>query len=325
MTCYDIFNGDADGICALIQLRNAQPRESTLVTGVKRDINLMQRIKPQAGDSITVLDVSMDKNKSALLAALAVGAEVFYCDHHVAGDIPADDRLTALINTEPDVCTSILVNGHLGGAFPEWAVVGAFGDNLAASATALSKPLNLDAARLERLRDLGTCINYNGYGASLEDLHFAPEELYRLASPYASPFDFMNDSLEHFERLESGYRDDMAAAAAVQPSVAEDSSAVFILPNEPWARRVSGVHGNGLANDNPGRAHAVLTEKANGNYLVSVRAPLDNKVGADELCARFPTGGGRKAAAGVNDLPADMLEAFMTQFADFYRRGPEKH
>ncbi|MEJ2533090.1 MAG: DHH family phosphoesterase, partial [Halioglobus sp.] len=40
---FDVFNGDADGICALLQLRKAQPLESTLVTGVKRDINLLSR------------------------------------------------------------------------------------------------------------------------------------------------------------------------------------------------------------------------------------------------------------------------------------------
>ena len=319
MTHYDVFNGDADGICALTQLRNAEPKDSTIITGVKRDINLMKQIDAQPGDTITVLDVSMDKNKEALLAALEAGAEVFYCDHHVAGDIPETDKLTALVNTEPDVCTSILINGYLQGAYLEWAVVGAFGDNLFASAETLAKPLELDEARLEQLKNLGTYINYNGYGSNLKDLHFAPADLYQLVSPYGSPFDFMSDSQESFQKLENGYRDDMAAAASVQPERAEDSSAVFILPNEPWARRVSGVYSNDLANGSPDRGHAVLTEKANGNYLVSVRAPLNNKTGADELCMRFPTGGGRKAAAGVNDLPADMLDDFMTQFADFYR------
>ena len=61
---YDLFNGDADGICALLQLRLAEPRDATLVTGVKRDINLMARIQPEAGDEVTVLDVSMDKNRA---------------------------------------------------------------------------------------------------------------------------------------------------------------------------------------------------------------------------------------------------------------------
>ncbi len=320
MAHYDVFNGDADGICALTQMRNAQPVDSILVTGVKRDISLLKQVDAQPDDVITVLDVSMDKNRDALAAALEAGASVFYCDHHFAGEIPESEQLTALINTEPDVCTSILVNGYLQGAFVEWAVVGAFGDNLFDSAERLARPLGLAEDRLARLKDLGTYINYNGYGASLEDLHFAPAELYRLVSAHASPFGFMADSREDFERLEAGYRDDMASAAARQPEQATDASAVVILPNESWARRVSGVYSNDLANANPDRAHAVLTEKANGNYLVSVRAPLSNKTGADELCMRFPTGGGRKAAAGINDLPAELLGDFMDQFDDFYRR-----
>jgi hypothetical protein len=74
-----------------------------------------------------------------------------------------------------------------------------------------------------------------------------------------------------------------------------------------------------LANNSPARAHAVLTEKANGNYLISVRAPLNKKTGADELCRQFATGGGRAAAAGVNDLPADQLNYFIDTFKQFYR------
>ena len=48
MTDIDIFNGDADGICALTQLRLAEPRDARLVTGVKRDINLMAQVEAQA-------------------------------------------------------------------------------------------------------------------------------------------------------------------------------------------------------------------------------------------------------------------------------------
>ena len=51
---YDIFNGDADGICALTQLRNAEPRESVLVTGVKRDIELLQQVDAGEGDLVAV-------------------------------------------------------------------------------------------------------------------------------------------------------------------------------------------------------------------------------------------------------------------------------
>jgi single-stranded DNA-specific DHH superfamily exonuclease len=321
MTAYDVFNGDADGICALTQLRNAEPCQAQLITGVKRDIALLQQVEAAAGDQITVLDVSMDKNREALDAALAAGAEVFYCDHHFAGEIPQDKNLHALINTAPDVCTSILVNAHLKGAFLEWAVVGAFGDNLFDSAETLAKPLELEASALEQLKNLGTYINYNGYGSNLEDLHFTPTDLYRSVSAFASPFDFIQQARADFEKLEGGYQADMGLAQALQPLHATDATAVYLLPDEAWARRVSGVYSNDLANASPARGHAVLTEKANGNYLVSVRAPLDNKTGADELCMEFPTGGGRKAAAGINDLPAAMLDQFIARFSEFYEQG----
>jgi hypothetical protein len=45
---------------------------------------------------------------------------------------------------------------------------------------------------------------------------------------------------------------------------------------------------------------------------------LRRKTGADELCRRFPTGGGRAAAAGINDLPQAMLGDFIEQFTAFY-------
>ena len=75
MIHFDVFNGDADGICALIQLRNAEPREAELVTGVKRDINLLDRVEADPGSLVTVLDVSLDKNRAGLERALASGAE----------------------------------------------------------------------------------------------------------------------------------------------------------------------------------------------------------------------------------------------------------
>ncbi len=319
MAYIDIFNGDADGICALTQLRNAEPVQSTLVTGVKRDIALVAKAEVAEGDRMTVLDVSFDKNREGVVEALRAGAEIFYVDHHFAGDIPADDRLTTIIDTDPNVCTSLLVNGHLRGKYVEWAVTGAFGDNLKASARTLAKPLGLSEERVILLETLGICINYNGYGSSLRDLHFAPAELFELLCPHPTPFAFIEEAPETFDKLESGYRNDMASAGAVKPVRASDETAVFILPDEPWARRVSGVYSNELANASPRRAHAVLTERPDGTYLVSVRAPLEDKRGADELCRKFPTGGGRAAAAGINALPGDQLSAFIEALEASYR------
>ncbi|MGB5813508.1 MAG: hypothetical protein WBG86_23430 [Polyangiales bacterium] len=311
MAQIDIFNGDADGICALTQLHHAEPRSSTLITGVKRDIALVEKAEPLPGDQITVLDVSFDKNRDGVSRALAAGAEIFYIDHHFAGHVPDDPKLNTIIDTDPNVCTSLLVNGHLRGAFLEWAITGAFGDNLKGTARELATPLDLPEERLALLDVLGTCINYNAYGGSLDDLHFAPDTLFRLVSPYSSPFLFIEEASGTFKALKAGYDQDMASAASLSPMRESKVAAVFVFPDAPWARRVSGVYSNDLANASPGRAHAVLTERADGTYLVSVRAPLDDKRDADTLCRRFPTGGGRAAAAGINALSEAKLGAFI--------------
>jgi len=315
---WDVFNGDADGICALLQLRLAEPRNSQLITGVKRDIELLQQIDAKAGDQVTVLDISLDKNRSHLKRILDIGSQVFYVDHHYAGEIPNSSSLKTLINEAPDVCTSLLINHYLRGAYQHWAIVGTFGDNLKKSALGLAKSQNLSESNLSALERLGVLINYNGYGANITDLHFHPEELYKLMLPFENPLDFISDCSQVYDKLETGYEDDFRAAENAHILFANDAVAIYVLPNQAWARRVSGVFGNYLANQSPDCAHAVLTEKSKGNYLVSVRAPLNNKLGAADLCRQFPTGGGREAAAGINDLPADMLEEFISLFRESY-------
>jgi hypothetical protein len=314
MTHVDVFNGDADGICALAQVRNADPRPSRLVTGVKRDIALVAKAGLTAGDEATVLDISFDKNRDAVVAALEAGASIFYCDHHFAGEIPDHPRLTTRIDTAAEVCTSLLVDQHLGGKFSAWAVTGAYGDNLDRSAEALADRIGLDGSERATLRRLGVCINYNGYGSSLDDLLFAPADLFERVRPFADPRTFVREDREAFERLTLGYDEDMAKAQATEPLRVADSGAVFALPDESWARRVSGVWSNDLANASPDRAHAVLTARPDGTWLVSVRAPLNRRSGADALCRRYPTGGGRAAAAGINALPSDLLDGFVEDF-----------
>ena len=318
MINYDVFNGDADGICALVQLRLAEPKESQLITGVKRDINLLRRVQPSAGDRITVLDISMAKNQADLQRLLNAGAEVFYVDHHFAGEVPSSAALKTLINEASDVCTSLLVNHYLRGAYVAWGIVGTFGDNLKKSAMGMAKNIDLSAEQLQQLEDLGTYLNYNGYGSALEELHFDPAGLYQLASHYTNPLDFIVAEAESYSKLEAGYQQDLSLAQSVEALTANKAVAVFALPDKPWARRVGGVFGNQLANQNPDRGHAVLTAKNNGNFLVSVRAPLNNKVGAASLCRQFATGGGREAAAGINDLPADKLDHFINLFTKAY-------
>jgi hypothetical protein len=317
MMLFDAFNGDADGICALHQMRLAEPEDATLVTGVKRDIGLLGKITAQAGDSVLALDIAVEKNAAALAALLEKGVKVRWFDHHNPGELPIHPNFQAHIDTAADVCTSLLVDRFLGGRYRVWAVTAAFGDNLREAARSAAAPLDLSGAQLEQLRELGECLNYNGYGESLDDLHFHPASLYRSLHAYADPFAFIEEAPE-FATLSRGYAADMAQAAATRPNEARASGAVFILPDAAWARRVSGVYANDLATANPTRAHALLTRSPRGHYVVSVRAPLADKRGADELCMRFETGGGRRAAAGINVLPEARIPDFIAAFYTTY-------
>lgn len=306
---YDIFNGDADGICALHQLRLAHPAKSILVTGVKRDISLLAQVRAEIGDQITVLDIAMSKNRKALLLALDRGAQVRYFDHHIPGEIPAHPQLATFIDISPNICTSLLVNNHLNGQFLIWAVVGAFGDNMHESAIHASKTLQLSSTQLDTLQKLGECINYNAYGESLQDLYFHPAELYQVMHHHRDPFTFIHEEAI-FETLKTGYAEDIALAKKLKPEVESTAGAIYILPDAPWSRRISGVFGNLLATASPLIAHAVLTKRTTGGFVVSVRAPLATKTGADKVCEQFETGGGRKGAAGINCMPENQFGRF---------------
>jgi hypothetical protein len=313
MNLIDVFNGDADGLCALHQLRLAAPADSELITGPKRDISLLKQVKAGAGDRITVLDIALSKNRDALDRLLEAGAQVRYFDHHQPGDIPVHPNFEPHIDTDANVCTSLLVNLYLQGRHLEWAVVAAFGDNLADAARQAAAPLDLSAGQLAQLQSLGECLNYNGYGETLDDLFFDPADLYRQLRPFADPFAFIAES-PAYSTLKTGYQEDMARAVDVEPMEARASGRIFMLPAEKWARRISGVFGNRLAVESPAQAHAVLTGKPEGGYLVSVRAPLVSRSGADELCSQFDSGGGRRGAAGINHLPESELGRLITLF-----------
>lgn len=321
MAVFDVFNGDADGLCALHQLRLAHPcRTATLITGPKREIRLLQRVDAVAGDQVCVFDISLDSNRADVHRLLQAGADVLYFDHHFPGEAFAHPGLTRHIDVAPDVCTSLLVDDWLQGAHRLWAVAAAFGDNLPVAAR--RRAAGLDAQHLAALQHLGECLNYNGYGERLEDLWLDPAELYMAMRPFADPFAFIEKSAE-FRLLARGYAADRAHAERLRPLVEGDGIAVFRLPDAAWARRLSGILANELAVQFPARAHAVLTPDRAGHYTVSVRAPLLRPYGADQLCRNYPNGGGRSGAAGISGLPPDALDCFVQAFAQaFSPAGP---
>ncbi len=311
----DVCNGDADGLCAVLQWRLHEPAKATLITGLKRDIALLDRVQAHPGDELLVCDISMQRNRAALLRLLKEGARVRYFDHHAVSDVPTHPNLEAHIDVGGAVCTSLLMDRHLGGVFRPWALVGAYGDNLTGTADTLAQATGLNEPDRKRLRALGEAINYNAYGENASDVHIAPADLYRIMARYADPRDLI--AREPVVReIEGLRRTDLETVANIAPHWENERACVVVLPDAPWSRRVIGTLANRLASAHPTRAHAVLKPVSDGSFVVSVRAPLQATGGADELCRRFG-GAGRAGAAGIDRLPALELERFISEFASF--------
>lgn len=314
---WDVFNGDADGLCALHQLRLAEPRTSTLVTGVKRDVGLLSRVTAQFGDRVTVLDISVGANQVALERLLDNDANVIWFDHH-HGVPPTHARLTAYIETHPDRCTSLIVNDYLQRRFEPWALVAAYGDNLVTVAQTLAIAMGLGENERNALNELGVLINYNAYGEAIDELLIAPDALYERLKPHASPFAFISAEPALLRALRDRFHSDLAEAEAHAKRVEAPGFTLTYLPDTPWAKRVSGVFANQLARRAPEQAHAVFLERSDGSFKVGLRGPLNNPRDADNVCLRFPNGGGRCGAAGVPRLPAALETAFVEALREVY-------
>jgi len=315
--CYDIFNGDADGICALHQLRMAFPQEAIEVTGVKRDVALLEKIRVRTGDHLTVLDISLDANAEALHRHLDAGAFVTYFDHHEAKASFQHPRLEMHWSEARDVCTSILVSRFLENRYVMWAIVAAFGDNLIHTANGMCMQQGLTWVDRGQLQELGKLLNYNAYGEQLSDLHVHPAELYREVHRFANPFDFIRSS-PHFLALQFAYAEELTYLNDLHPVEVRKQSIIYILPDASWSRRISGLLANKLHEEQREFSFAVLTPKTTGGYVVSVRSAHPEAKPASEFCSSFPQGGGRQLAAGINHLDVAEVEQFFRRFFEYF-------
>ena len=261
MTHFYAFNGDADGLCALQQLRLVDPRDATLVTGVKRDIQLLRRVNAAAGDEVTVLDISLDANRDDLRRLLDAGASVRYFDHHYAGELPQHPNFEAHIEESSDVCTSTLVDRHLAGRHRPWAIVAAFGDNLKDARHRDGEGRrhrrgdgrHAGAARhppqLQRLRETRSAISVS-----------IPRIWRGRCCRSRIPMEFIRHS-PAYARLGACYEEDMQRARALEPARQVPGATVVVLPDEAWARRAIGVLANELTLAQPDCAIAILSPK----------------------------------------------------------------
>ncbi|MBV8618049.1 MAG: hypothetical protein JOY84_04230 [Curvibacter sp.] len=317
----DLFNGDADGLCALHQLRMAEPRTAELITGTKRDIELFRYLKPDVAWDVTVLDVSLDRNRDGVLRLLQAGGRVHYFDHHAASRPLRHPRFEACIDQAADVCTSILVDRYLAGRYRPWACVAAFGDNLAAVGHELAEALGYTPGEAEILRELGELLNYNAYGETVDDLHLHPADLYRQLHPYVDPLVFARVS-DAVECLRDGFAEDRACLKGLAPEWQIPALAIYRLPARAWARRLSGHLANELSRRHDSQSLAVLTPRSGGGYQVSVRMAPCCSARADVFCREFAGGGGRHRAGGIDALAEAEVPAFISLFSNYLKKQP---
>lgn len=310
---YYAANGDADGLCALQQLRLVEDDAGLIVTGVKRDVQLLRRVVASPGDVVTALDISLDRNRHDVLRLLELGARVRYFDHHFPGAIPHHPNFEPHVDQASDVCTSILVDRYLSGRHRAWAIVGAFGDGLMDVGLRMARQAGFGDVESATLRELGTLLNYNAYGNDLSDVNFDPAFVAAQMLPFEDPRSFVATA-ELFDRLRAAFERDMQAARTVTPIHDGEHATLLVMPDERWARRAIGTLANELRSSANAKAIATLVPNGRGGYTVSVRVPESCETTAEAFCRRFETGGGRRHAAGINHLPASDLTRFRTLF-----------
>ena len=278
------YNGDADGICSMVQWGLVYGIEGQRVTGVKRDIELLERINPNPNDEIIVMDISLARNHARAVELSTQGFDITWFDHHLAGD--PIDAIATHIDTSSDVCTARIVEKYLG-VESDWAQVALHGDGLSPHS---SKP---------EFKELGELLNYNGYGADLSDLHFHPDDLLLLCLQAKTPQNFMDT--QAFMTLKNGFESDLSHAQNVSIT-----DGYYLLPNEAWARRVVGVMAHRI-NERGDGPHVIAIDKGE-TLQVSIRG--SESIG--ELCKMFG-GGGRATAGGIDALPKSEITALMKE------------
>jgi hypothetical protein len=139
-----------------------------------------------------------------------------------------------------------------------------------------------------------------------------------------NPMDILNQA-KHFTDPISFYKDTNIGQYLKKSSIEDlelalshyekdNKNNIVFLPDIPWARRVYGMLGNHLVKKNKTQPLAILVDIGEDNYLVSVRAPLNQPTRAGDLCRLFDSGGGRATAAGINRLHKNYLERFTKAF-----------
>lgn len=311
---YDFFNGDADGMISLHQYRTFIPRHTIKHTGLKRDIDLLRYAANIKDTTLYAFDLSLKTNEQHVWRALGNNNTLVWFDHHTPGDLNNHAHVSAHIDTNPNTCTSWIVDKYLDGLYRPWTIAGAYGDNLHELAQEINPEFS--DTHMQVLQTLGETLNYSGYGDTEADLVSHPLETFTDMSKYKSPFEYVNRS-KLYRKIKSQFDKDQQSLSESHVVLEHKCGYVYLLPEGACSARFSGIYSNKLVNDNPDKAFVILTIKRDG-FKASIRSPLNNPHGADALAERFETGGGRAKAAGINFLSTDDLDKLKSEFVSVF-------
>ena len=306
-----LFNGDADGIISLYQYRTIHPDDDPeLHTGVKRDVKLLRHVTDVTDCKITVFDISLLSNHEHANQLLQQDNTIQWFDHHEPGDPIDHKNLQTYIDTNPNTCTSVLVDQHIGGVLRPWTICAAYGDNLHDTARELNTCF--DDYSLYKLQEIGETLNYNGYGQTEDDLVAHPLDVYLDMKQYETPFEYRAES-SLYQTMHAQKTSDQRELDSSEILHECEAGQIILLPDTQASVRYSGIYSNSKCTSEPDKAFAILTT-VEGGYRVSIRAPKNNPTGASQLALQFETGGGREKAAGINLLQQSDLQQFKDIF-----------
>ena len=108
MQCFNVCNGDADGLIARYQYLLPFPllaERVTLLTGLKREVALLLRVETQFCDpnntDICVFDISYDQNAASSQRLPEASAAIRYFDRHRPSQLKLHPRLAAHPTRQP--------------------------------------------------------------------------------------------------------------------------------------------------------------------------------------------------------------------------------
>ncbi len=319
-----LFNGDADGLIAQRILEMHLGAPDLRITGLKRDIKLLQKLPPMEAGHIHALDISLRQNQPELLTILAKeNLNVTWYDHHDPGEVEPHPRLHLHIYQSSGTCSAVIVNAVFGRQQGLWAAMAAFGDAVPDTAKALIDEVGVSHAESNLLQRSGILLNYNAYGEKISDVLFDPADLAKRMSQFTSALDFCQEE-SIFGPLTQQFVSDQSMCKNLTALNDSEAAQAYLAPDAPWARRYLATWANEHILDHPLQALALIHPRAGGDFQVSIRAPRGTPgvvPSAASLASEFTTGGGRKLAAGINVLPAHDLERFVKRFERFFAGG----